>query len=55
MHESETQLLRIVAAGPDAGRRVYACHADIRAGGLVPIAATAVEHRTPATTSGESR
>lgn len=51
----DAQLLRIVASGPDAGRRVYACHDHIRRGGLLPIAAESVEHRTPTAAAGESR
>lgn len=47
----DAQLLRIEPSGPTEGRRVYACHEHIRAGGLLPIAAAALGHRDVAPVS----
>lgn len=41
----EAQLLRVVVDGPDAGRRVYGCAADIPAEDVVPVVVAAVGPR----------
>lgn len=40
--DHDAQVLRIEPSGPAVGRRVYACHEDIRDQGLLPVPAGAV-------------
>jgi hypothetical protein len=40
--DHDAQLLRIETSGSTAGRRVYACHEDIRDKGLLPVPAGSV-------------
>jgi hypothetical protein len=46
--DGDAQVLRIEATGPTTGRRVYACHEHVRAGGLLPVAAAAAATREDA-------
>jgi hypothetical protein len=44
----EAQLLRVVVDGPDAGRRVYGCAADIPPENVVPAVVAATGPREDA-------